>query len=352
MKLSYLLITVGSISTLLSTLFFTYFNLYINVAGLALSLASVVIGVIWKRTDDARALLHLDENRIQHLDIMEKIEKYETNIKKEQKRTKKLELSNTKLKQLMNKVTSELRKEHLSKESILTRIDKPIYALLLYKAVETNDDNRALKPLRDEILPSLGFRYVKGCRGLYVLAPSLLPLFKDRAELDDWVAKNIVAVVPKKLRYVISAISLIDLRYTVAIQKDKLTKKYDKTLLDSINSEELINFSEALSYLQRKKTLSLKDVIEIPSMSFLSDKTSLKTQDREKLKDSNDAIVREIEQVVGTEIQTKDFPSLDHKMLQNILSKYVSLQKDDITIMQSNAQFWVDLFDNVAIETH
>lgn len=346
MKLSHALIIVGISSSLLSLILFHYLNFYLNILAVFLSLSTLGIGVIWEYQNRETSQLAIEENRVQHFQIIEKIDSYETTIRKQRKKASKLELTNTKLKQLMNKVTIELQKEHLSKNNLLRRIDKPIYALLFHKTEEIDPNDKKNKPLRDVILLSLGFKYVKGCRGLYVLTPSFLPLFNNRRELEKWVKTKIIKQIPKRLRYVISFTSIIDLRYTLSIQRDKLTKKYDTTLMDSINAEELINFSEGLNYLHRKKTLSLRDIIEIPNLFFLSDNTSIKLEGKEILKQKNEEIISKIEKKVKAEIHTRTFSDLDSKVIQGILKKYIEdISLKDIIIMKSNAKFWVDLFD-------
>lgn len=349
MKLSYILIIVGGLSSILSLILFNYFKIYLNIFGLFLSLTSLGIGFIWEYQNRKTSQLSLEENRAQHLQIIEKIEKHEGTIRKQNKKTSKLESINTKLKQLANKITIELQKEHLSKDNLLRRIDKPVYALLVHKTEEIDANNKKNKPLRDIILPSLGFKYVKGCRGLYVLTPSFLPSFKDRKELEKWINIKIINQIPKNLRYVTSFISLIDLRYTISIQKDRLTKKYDTTLIDSINAEELINFSEGLNYLQKKKTLSIKDIIEIPNLFFLLDNTMIKLEDKENLKQKNEEIIAKIEEQVEKEIYTKDFPDLDNEFLYSILKNYADVSLKDIETIKSNAKFWIDLFSNKQI---
>lgn len=345
MKLSYTLIGVGTLGLILSSIFFLYFSRYLNIIGLFLSLVSLIIGIIWEKENRDKALMSLEENRLQHLQIIEKIDNYEGQIKHKSKQVGKLASSNTKLKQLMNKVTMEMRKEHLSKESLLRKMDKPIYGILLFKGHEHDLNGSKNKPLRDEILPNLGFNHLKGNRGTYLLPPSRLPAFSNRKELEKWITKNILDRIPKNYRYVIPFIQLIDLRFTFSKKKDKLTKKDYDFLLDSIAAEELLNFSESLNYLQKKKKISLKDIVETPHIHFLLDNTSINQKDKELLNKKNKEIVGQLEDKLGREIFTRDFVNMSNEDLTNILNKYIQIEEKDVKIIKQNAQFWVNLFN-------
>ncbi len=346
MKLSYVLIIVGILSILLSSISFGYFNQYTNLVGLALSFASLIIGIIWEIENRKFAQLSLDENRLQHLDIINKIDTYEKQITQKQGEVDKLTISNTKLKQLMNKISNEIKKEHLSKEKIIKRISKPIYGLLLFKGHELDKDGSEAKPLRDNILPSLGFNHLTGCKGTYLLPPSKLPPFENKQDLEKWISKNIYDKIPSNFRYVIPYIQLIDLRFNFSKKKDDLTKKNYGTILDSVNVEDLLNFTESLNYLQKKKSISLKDIIEIPHVFFLADNTSLSKTDLETLKQNDENIIKALEKKIGAEIFTKDFVKIEDNILKTVIEEHIHISNDDIKIIKQNAKFWVDLIDN------
>lgn len=339
MKLSYTLIIAGMLSFILSLIFFKYFNLYLNFVSLFLSVISIIIGIIWERDNRRLGQLSLDENRLQHAQIVRAIES------QNEDRAKKLEATNSKLRQLMSKVSMELQKEHISKKELLKRIDKPIYALIFNKTEEMSLTRSILKPLRDKILPALGFKHIKGSRGMYILPPSMIPYFKDKNDIENWVKKNIIQEIPTGYRYIFSFISLIDLRYTLSIKNDSLTKKYD-TLIDSIDAGELLTFSEGLTYLQRKKKLSLKDLIEIPNLFFLSDNTSIGFKDKEIMKEKNEEMINAIQNKVNKEVNTREFIDIDSNLIYNLLKSYITISFEDVDVIKSNAKFWLDLFNN------
>lgn len=354
MNVKYLLIIVGFGSAALTLILSVIYPSSLTALSFLLSLFSVAMGLILAKESAKQTELLQDENREQHLDIINKIEEsvkgpqkasyYQKRLAKSEKKTSKLEAANLKLRQLMERVSFQLKKEHLSKNSLLKRVDKPIYALLLFKGQEIDMNRTKAKPLRDKILPGLGFKFIKGSRGLYLLPPSRLPSFKDRPDLEHWIKNNIYSSIPKNFRYIIPYITLIDLRFTFSKKEDKLSKKYD-LLLDAISSEELLTFSEGLSYLQRKKKLSLQDLINIPNFLFWSDNTSLSPKEKEKLTESNDKIVELIQKDLNREVFTKDVPDLETERLYEHMSKFVSITKEDVIAIKENAKFWVDLLE-------
>jgi hypothetical protein len=344
MKSSRILIVASIIALALSGWFFYQFSPYLNFINLTLAILGVVLGIIWDRENKKDQTEFRDENRLQHLQLLESLQektRLEMLAKNEQDRSKELEVANSKLQQLMRRVSVQLKDENISKEHILQHLDKPLYVLLLNKSHEASLDRSDVKPLRDKILPSLGFRYIKGSRGMYVLPPSQLPSFRNRNELDSWIEQNIKGAMPAKFRYILAFISLVDLRYTVTIKADTLSKKYE-TLLDTIKAEELLTFNEGLTYLQKKKHLSLKDIIHIPNFFFLSEGTSLPMESREKLLHSNEQIIKRITTILQRETKTEDVASISDNNLSEILSSIIKINEADIQKIKDNAHFWSD----------
>lgn len=346
MKKSQILILTGIIGIVVTMGLFFYSQDYFNLVGGVIGLIALIQGIYWRNEDKKTAQLNLEENRGQHTQIIEAIEKVEDKVKSQSSDGDTSELVNSKLRQLMNKITINLQKEHFSKDELLRRLNKPIYCLLFHKTEEASLKDTKLKVLRDKILPALGFKFIRGSRGVYILPPSQLPSFKDRSEIENWVEKKIIQKLPSDYRYIFDFVSLIDLRFTISVKRDKLTKKYD-TLMETINAEELINFSEGLSYLQKKKNLSLKDIIEIPNLFFLLDNTSLDFSKRQIIKDKNEEIVDTIrKEMKNKEIMTKDLIDIDSQYLLSVLNKYATIKIEDIGIIKENAQFWEDLINN------
>jgi hypothetical protein len=345
MKASYVLIVTGLVGTIVTLILSIYSQYYFNLVGTVIGLISFILGIYWERENRKTAQLNLEENRLQHLQIYESIEKLEKRVKVQGINEKKVGLVNSKLRQLMAKVTLNLGKEHFSKDELLRRLARPVYCLLFHKTEEASLSDKKLKTLRDEILPSLGFKFVRGSRGVYILPPSQLPFFQDRSEIEKWIEDKIISKIPSDYRYIFSFVSLIDLRFTISIKRDKLAKKYD-TLMETIDAEELLTFSEGLTYLQSKKNLSLKDIIEIPNLFFLSDKTSLDFDKRNILKDKNEEIIKIIKNEFKKEIFTRDLAEIDSTYLLNLLKKYIQIKDDDVETIKANAKFWEDLLTN------
>lgn len=344
MKKSTILIITG-ISTVITAIFLffveeSYFNLLIGLFGLI----SVALGFYWQNENEKTAQLNLEENRLQHVQIMDAVKKAGQKINNSSSKNKE-EVSNIKLQQLMTKISINLQKEHFSKEDLLQKINKPLYCLLFHKTEEASLNDNKAKTLRDKILPELGFKFIRGSRGIYILPPSLLPDFANREEIERWVKRKILNRIPSNYRYIFSFISLIDLRFTLSIKEDKLTKKYD-TLLETIGAEELIGFSQGLNYLHTKKNLSIKDIIEIPNFFFLIEGTSLDISKKQILKEKNEEIIKIIQKDFKKEIFTKDIPNMDSSYLFDILKKYVILELKDIEQIKSNASFWEDVINN------
>jgi len=349
MKKSRLLILTGILGIVITIGLFFYSKDYFNLVGGVIGLIGLVLGIYWEIEGNKTAQLNLEENRVQHVQIIETVEKAEDRIKSQISKEGSSELVNSKLRQLMNKITINLQKEHFSKEELLRRLNKPIYCLLFHKTEEASLKDNKLKVLRDKILPALGFKFIRGSRGVYILPPSQLPSFKDRDEIEKWVEKRIIQKVPADYRYIFDFVSLIDLRFTISIKNDKLTKKYD-TLMETINAEELINFSEGLSYLQKKKNLSLKDIIEIPNLFFLLDNTSLDFSKRQIIKDKNEEIISIITgDLKNKDLMTKDLMGLDSQYLLTLLNNYTIIKIDDIKVIKDNVRFWEDLMNNKLI---
>jgi len=344
MKYSTLLILLGLISVLFSLILFFYFNPYLNFIFLFLSIITIILGFIWKREADLTTNLNLSENRIQHNQIFEKIEESEIKVSNKIEKIRKSEVTETKLTQLMGRVSIELQKEKFSKELLLRKIDAPIYCLLFHKTEEANLKNAKLKSLRDDILPSLGFRFIHGSRGVYILPPSYLPAFKNKKDIEEWIKKKIIKKIPKNHRYIFSFIVLIDLRFSISIKNDSLTKKRYDTLIEVINPEEILNFSEGLSYLQKKRNMSIRDIINIPNFFFLSDNTSLNAEKREIVKEKNEEIKKAIESELKREIFTEDIPMISSQSLFQAINNYVPVYLEDIEVIKLNAKFWLDLF--------
>lgn len=342
MKLSKILILGGILSFIGSVFLYIFLPSYLGILSLFISILSFVIGLIQNKKDEQTSQLNLEENRLQHEQLMDKIDNYENLLNREISKKEQSEREHTKTKQLMEKVTSKLSEENLSKEEILRKMDKPINCLIFSKTEEASLSDKDLKLLRDNILPNLGFKFIKGSRGIYFLPPSKMPLFKDRKDIENWVELNIKKKLPKDYRYIFSFISILDLRFTVSIKEDKLTKKYD-TLLESINAEELLNFSQGLTYLQKKRKISLKDLINIPNFGFLLENTSLDLEKKNLMKDKNEEIIKQIEKDLQNKIKTEDIAEIDTDYLLNLMKNYVEISRKDIEIIKLNANFWKTL---------
>jgi enoyl reductase-like protein len=119
--------------------------------------------------------------------------------------------------------------------------------------------------------------------------------------------------------------------------------------MESLDAEELITFSEGLTYLQKKKNLSIKDIIEVPNLFFLSDNTFLTLEKKKLLREKNEEIIKDLEKRYEKEIFTTDFSEMDSKTLYEIIRRYVNITLEDVEIIKSNAQFWIDFFKNKKI---
>lgn len=345
MRLTYLLILISSISLVITSIVNYYFVDLLNLIAFGIGIVSLIFGIVIEISNRKSNQISLDENRIQHLQIINEISNKDEENKYIIEKNKQLEKSNTKLQQLMERVTFQLKEEHLDKNELLRKIDSPLYALLVYKSQEIDTIGTKSKPLREKIMFEAGFKFIKGSRGAYILSPSKVPPFKTRDEIDNWIKQNILEKIPKSMRYVIAYISLIDLRFTFSIKNDNLTKKYE-LLFDVISSEELLNISQGLTYLQNKKKLSIKDIINIPNLYFLSDKTSLSYEEKMKLHDNNHIIITNIEKKINKSINTKDIAEMDILILKEGMNDIISLSDDDLNTIKINAQFWVDFLEN------
>lgn len=344
MNYSLMLILGGLFSLILSFLLNLYYPNYLIILSFSISIFSIILGFILHKDSEKTNQKNLDENRVQHLQIINTIENYEK-IYSEQKKTN-LELStkNSKLRQLMNKVTSELSKENIAKEQLLRRVDKPIYSIVLMKSQEQHKDNN-IKYLRDTLLPQIGFKHLKGSRGIYYLPPSLTPDIINRIDLNKWIKENIYDAIPTETRYIFSFIQLVDLRFCFSKKEDKLTKKEYDLLIDAITPEELINFNEGLELLQKKKSLSIKDIIKIPRITFLLDGLQIDAITIETIKQNEQEIIKNIESKINKKIDLFDLLDVSEDIIINSLNKYKVFSINEIKIIKNNILFWKELFN-------
>ncbi|MGC8580442.1 MAG: hypothetical protein ACP5MB_10360 [bacterium] len=252
--------------------------------------------------------------------------------KTNEKQRKLVERENLALKKIVYKIDETLKSEKISKEDLIAKIKGGRYTILLQKHNEGPE-----KYIRGRLY-SLGFRHINS--GIYILPPVKARELdiSESFDISDWLKRVLLKGLPNDYKCMINFVSIIDLKNTAA--HNNLVKR-SKTYLDVLAPEDLIEPEGLIAYLNDKKNISIKDVIQIPNLVFLLDESSVDKKDYEAVRKHNDEILMAIKKNVGSkEIITTDFATINENIIQDVLKAYVSNPGEISGMIIRNAKFW------------
>lgn len=273
--------------------------------------------------------------------------RYEEQLNKAKKLTgekEKTAFENSELKKFLDKINETLQEENISKEELIEEIDTPLRSLILVKTSEDISNKRYI--LRGKTLPELGFKHLD--KGIYLLPPKKTPNVKSREDLENWIKMKFKDYVNDDYEYAIQLATPIDLRKTFYERNLPPYRKKGKTVLDVFSADELIPTNQIIKFLNDKKNISSRDIIELPNIRFLVEDYFIERNDLEILKSSNDKILDEIKKALKIEeIKTTDLATVEKGLLSNILKKYNVSEPEKIAErIKDNATFWKSYFEH------
>ena len=131
MKLSNILVIAGINGIILTIILSKYLPSSINLLSMVISLFTAIMGIVLEYDNRKKSQLHIEETRVQHSQIIKTIEKKDVELRKRYDKTLELETSNTKLRQLMNRVSLQLKKEHMNTIGLYLFWNKLTYGLVI-----------------------------------------------------------------------------------------------------------------------------------------------------------------------------------------------------------------------------
>lgn len=268
-------------------------------------------------------------------------EKVQKEIKKNVIKRKKVD----KLKLFLGKLQTELLKENISKEELISNIHSNENAILIFKPQELDTNRSKNVKLIKERMIDLGFKPIGS--GVSILPPALTPNFlRNKKDLDNWVDKNLLFDLPEDYRFILSFVMIIDLKLTTSRKKDEISWK--KEIYEVLDVSELYSIDDTIDYLIKKKNLSIKDIINIPSFYFLSDNTDISLEDRNKLEKKDIIIIKNLKKRLEVdELKLLDIIKIEKHILKDELEKFVKVTNKDIDKIITNAKFWKKVFEQI-----
>jgi len=327
----YLFVIMGLILIVSSLFFYNYFYPLVGVVSFISGIISIFIS-IWQTVSNKKLKEEYETiiqiYREQNKQLLEKYEEVKDEKTKES-------LEKQQLRKILDKINETLKKENISKEDLLEKLDSPLFTIIIQKY------NEPQKRIQSRLL-SLGFKTFG--QGIYILPPVKADFIKKGFDLKKWIHKHILKGLPKDYKYIIKFAAIVDMRKMIC-DKQLVTKA--QTYLDVLSIDDLMSPQQIINYLKTKRNISLKDIIELPNIAFLVEEYLTSRKDYEMLKRNNDKILSEIKREIKVdEIKTTDLGSIDEEKLSEILKKYVSEPEKIAKRIKMNSIFWRDVFSN------
>jgi hypothetical protein len=297
-----------------------------------------ILSFIWQfkdsgKKDDVLELAQLYEK--EKAKIREEFNTKEKQILSEKSRTEaeldKARMQTTGLEKIVSKINETLKKEHISKDELINKIDSPQYVLMIQKY------NEPPKEIQDKLL-EYGFKTFG--YGIYLLPPVKARELGVKADfdIDKWIDQKLLKELPKTYKYIINFAAIVDLRHMTS--KRNIVEKA-RTYMDVLEPEDLVSPEEIALYLKNKKNISIKDVIQIPNLIFLVDDFAIDLEDYNVLKEHNDEILIDIKKKINAkDIKTTDLATINEDTVEEVLSKYTKKPKEITKMIVRNAKFW------------
>lgn len=276
-------------------------------------------------------------------DYKRKYEEQLNNVKKLIGEREKVTFEKSELKKFLDKINETLQKENISKEELIKNISSSLKAIIFFKTSEDTSKKRAL--FLNHVYPNMGIISIRS--GLSILPPKRVPQNLSNTKILEWFKKELEKRIPKDYEYNIPLISVINLNETKSFKRLESFRKIQFSYLDNIPIEEIAPAQEIINYLQKKKNLSPKDIIEMPNILFLVEDYFIKRTDLEILRRDNDKILDAIKKAIKSEeIKTTDLATVEEGLLSDILKKYVSEPEKIAKRIKDNAIFWKSYFEH------
>jgi hypothetical protein len=278
------------------------------------SLLVLFLGVIVEGVREYRASKKEEKTEKSEKEIKEKLKE----IKSDSKRDKIEE-------RIVLKVKESLKNKKISIQSIINKLQNPIYSILIQKYFEAESQDKSKQKIYNNII-NLGFKGTKG--GVYILPPKNCPNINENFSIEEWTKKNVLKGVSKGYKYIINFVVLIDIRKAWS---NRILSEKSQTISEILSADTNL-MTTLLVKLDNKATI--KDVIKGAGIGFLIEKDCTE-KELEVISKDNDKIIEEIGK--------KDILSLfatDEKTLSEVIKKYCADYGSVSKQIIENSRFW------------
>jgi len=349
MRWFYIAVIIGIIITILTVLLFMLdVNLeYIFVVS-SLATIIMVIPTLFFREEKERILKLLynlyDEYQKEKIKNVENKETHRKEIKQIKQVVHSEKVKHQYLKRMVDNIGVTLVKENISKEDILKNITNPLKAIIFLKYWEDLDKKRYI--IRDKIYPKIHAYHIKG--GLRIIPPAYVPQDKSNPELIKWFKKQINDNVPLNYEYNIPLVCPVNLTDINAFKN--LNKRFERghfDWLENVPAKDIAPTDMLINYLETKKNISTRELIDIPNIMFLVDDNQISLEDKSILENKSNKIIDDIKNHLQIQdLKTTDLANIDDKELTIILSdNNVKRPLNVSTMLINNAKLWKIVLD-------
>lgn len=242
----------------------------------------------------------------------------------------------------LQKINFTLQEKNISKAEILSKFNKKLRIIVVHKSAE--DSKNYL--IRDQFYPHIGAFYIHG--GTCIVPPNKIDQSHSDKEILNWFEAELRKFIPDNYKFNFALVSVVDLKSTVTLNQEMHPKsKYRTTYLDGITIDQVLTFRELESFLYSEKNISSKDIIDLPSLTFLADSDSTSLKNIKILEDKNKDIIDSLKNHLRIEkIKTTDIANVKISDLKTVLDQYMKDTQSLAENIFSNAKFWKDYFEN------
>lgn len=259
-----------------------------------------------------------------------------------QSEAEKEEKQKTEYKKLLEKINFTLQEKNISKAEILSKFNKKLRIIVVQKNIEDTSHHY----IKLQFYPHIGAVNIGG--GVCVIPPNKIDQKLSDREILNWFEIELNKFIPDNYKFNFAIVSVVDLKNTITLNNNMHPmSKYRSTYLDAVDINEILSFRELESYLYTEKNVSSREIIEIPSLTFLTDKEVTSLTNYEKLAKQNNAIIDELmTQQDIQELKTTDIAQINPADLKSVLDNYMNDTENLANNIVENAKFWRDYFEN------
>lgn len=240
---------------------------------------------------------------------------------------------------LLNKVSYTLQVKNISKADILAKFNKRLRIIVLHKNIENSVEHI----IRDEFYPHIGAVHIHG--GTCVIPPNRIDQKKSDQEMLEWFKVELDNFISEDYMYNLSLIAVVDLRSIVTYHNGTEFSRYKKTYHDALEIDEILTLREIETFLYTEKNISSREIIDIPSLVFLTDKSEVPLTVYNNIEKHNREIVKSLEQNLGLEnIKTTDLATVNNNDLKTAIEEHLDDSSGAEQSITDNAKFWSDYF--------